>query len=260
MTLLVGTLTVVVVLLSLLVAGLLRSHGEILRRLHELDAGLDTDLDSGLDGRTRARDVPIDLRVRGDLPRPSGGRATVADLAGPGLGDDAVAISVAGTAPRTLLAFLSSGCTTCAAFWEALATPDTLALPHDVRLVIVTKDPAEESRSALGALAPDGVPLVMSSAAWADYAVPGSPYFVLVDGPARAVRGEGTGVTWDQVRRLLAEATADALIGSGAARAAAVADEATREARIDRELLTAGIAPGHPSLYHPAGSVAEDTP
>ena len=35
--------TVALVLLTLLVAGLLRSHAEILRRLHALGAGLDPD-------------------------------------------------------------------------------------------------------------------------------------------------------------------------------------------------------------------------
>ena len=37
----------VLVLLTLLVAGLLRSHAEILRRLHALGAGLDPDAPSG---------------------------------------------------------------------------------------------------------------------------------------------------------------------------------------------------------------------
>jgi cell wall assembly regulator SMI1 len=244
-TVLVVTLTLVVAVLALLVAGLLRSHADILRRLHELDAG------PAVAAEERAR--PVELRARADLPQPSGERPdfpAAADLAGRGLADDAVSITVRGPRHRTLLAFLSASCTTCGAFWRAFADP-ALALPPDVRLVVVTHDPEYESATALRALAPAQVPLVMSSRAWADYAVPGSPYFVLVDGAAGKVRGEGTGASWEQVRRLLSEATGDADL---AARAAGrtldlTTDDASREARIDRELLDAGIHPGHPSLY-----------
>ena len=74
----------------------------------------------------------------------------------------------------------------------------------------------------------------MSSGAWQEYDVPGSPYFVLVDGERGAVEGAGTGLTWDQVRNLIEQASDD---------------EATTEQRIDRELLANGIAPGDDSLY-----------
>ena len=56
MTALVVVETVVLVLLVVVVTGLLRSHGEILRRLHALGAGLDPD----------AVDAPAVLRPRGD--------------------------------------------------------------------------------------------------------------------------------------------------------------------------------------------------
>ena len=48
----------------------------------------------------------------------------------------------------TVLAFLSSGCVTCEAFWQEFASPGLL-LPANVRLIVVTKDLAEESPSAL---------------------------------------------------------------------------------------------------------------
>ena len=67
--------------------------------------------------------------------------------------------------------------------------------------------------------------------------VPGSPYFVLVDGAAGRVEGEGTGTSWPQVRNLIVSASDDTRDGAG------------REARIDRELLAHGIAPGDPVLY-----------
>ena len=46
----------------------------------------------------------------------------------------------------------------------------------------VTKDPAHESPSRLRSLAPQGTPVVMSSAAWNDYGVPAAPYFVYLEG------------------------------------------------------------------------------
>ena len=101
-----------------------------------------------------------------------------------------------------------------------------------MRVVVVVKDASEESVTALRELAVPNITVVMSSAAWGDYRVPGSPYFVLVDGAAGRVRGEGTAATWEQVRRLLLQAIGD-----------------DRELAIDRELLAHGIGPGDPSLY-----------
>jgi len=54
----------------------------------------------------------------------------------------------------------------------------------------------EESISQLRRLVPTDVPVVLSSAAWDDYRVPGSPYFVFVDGPSGAVTGEGSAAAW----------------------------------------------------------------
>src|SRR4029077_19637346 len=123
-----------------------------------------------------------------DLRADDGSFAAAADIDGAGLRDDATHIAVVGARHRTMLAFLSSGCLTCQEFWSAFADAARLDLPTDIRLVVVTKDAAEESVSALRRLEPAGVPVVMSSAAWADYNVPGSPYFVLVDGRLGRVR------------------------------------------------------------------------
>ncbi|HEX3453547.1 MAG TPA: hypothetical protein VHS03_02895, partial [Gaiellaceae bacterium] len=193
-----------------------------------------------------AVDGPAVLRPRGSRMPSSPNRVLTAahDLGGVGLRDDAVHVPVVGVQHRTLLAFLSSGCLTCRTFWDALHDPR--AVDDDVRVVIVTKDPAEESVSELRRLAPDDVPVVMSGRAWADYGVPGSPYFVLVDGPGERVLGEGTGMSWDQVRTLMQQALTDANGGDA------------REARIDRELLANGIRPGDPSLYRTADRIARD--
>jgi hypothetical protein len=248
MTAVVAVETVVLVLLTVVVIGLLRSHGEILRQLHVLGAGLDPD---ALDANVGA---PVSLRPRGDLPRAGEGLGPAEDLSGAGLHDDAVSIPVVGVQHRTLLAFLSSGCLTCRGFWDAFDRPATLGLPADVRLVVVTKDAAEESVRVLRDLAPSDLAVVMSNAAWEHYAVPGSPYFALVDGAAGRVVGEGTGASWDQVKSLLAHATGDEAeyrgpIGGGAA---------ATEARIDLELLANGIQPGDPRLYRTADELTPD--
>jgi hypothetical protein len=224
--------SVVLVLLTLLVAGLLRSHAEILRRLHALDPDAEV-AEKGA--------VPVELRLNG-----SESFAPAADLDGAGLRDDAVHVSVVGARHKTLLAFLSSGCLTCHSFWDAFAHTRELDLPADTRLVVVTKDAQEESISTLRRLAPADVPVVMSSAGWVDYRVPGSPYFVLVDGARGQVRGEGTGANWDQVKNLLRQAVDDSADGG-------------RELRIDRELLGHGIRPGDPSLYRTAEQIAEES-
>ena len=239
MTVVVTLLTLVVVLCSILIVGLLRSHAEILRRLHSLEA----------DGA--APRPSVDVRAREDLPAPPTGAAqpTIADLAGIGLDDDAVALAVVGVTHHTLLAVLSSGCATCGAFWSAFGASD-LGLPDGLRPVIVTQGGAHERVATLRTIAPSGVPLVMSDDAWRHYEVPGSPYFVLVDGEQGRIVGSGTGVSWEQVRRMLTEAMSER-----PSRPLAGIDvdhvDVDREARIDRELAEAGIRPGDPSLYHP---------
>jgi hypothetical protein len=94
MNVVVLILAVVVALLTLLVAGLLRSHAVILRRLHELGAGLEDD--------ARAP-APLTLRPRGDLPS-STTLGVGHDVSGTGLREDALSLPVNGVTHRTLLA------------------------------------------------------------------------------------------------------------------------------------------------------------
>lgn len=208
---------VVIALLGVLVAGLLRSHAEILRRLHALGVGLDDELPTTT-GTTM-------------LPNPALS-ADAVDVSGVTLDDEAAVVGVVGTSQDTLLAFLSSGCATCERLFREEPT-----LPAHTRLVLVAKGPDEESVSALRSLVRPGQSVVMSSQAWLDYRVPHSPYFVLVDGPRGRVRGEGAASSWRQVSGLITQALADASGGP------------QRESRIDAELLAAGIRPGHESLY-----------
>ncbi len=233
---------VAILLLGLLVAGLLRSHAEILRALHELGASLDPDAD-------RARTAgPASVQI--GARRPVDADATAYDIAGTTLNDDVAALAIVGSSHHTLLAFLSSGCGTCARFWEAFGDRG-LVVPGNARLVIVTKDADEESEARLRELAPDAVTLVMSSAAWEHYRVPAAPYFVYVDGTAGRVVGEGSAASWRQVADLMQQAIDDAGVRPARADRLPVVGGAAdgREARAERDLLAAGITPGHPSLY-----------
>jgi len=225
----------VILLLGVLVAGLLRSHAEILRKLHDLGVHMDGENDH----------VDHGFNVSEAISAPNPVTSEAYDIAGATPGGDAVAITVIGARQPTLLAFLSTGCTTCAEFWTAMAEPTTRQQMASARLVVVTKGEADESPTAVGEAAPPGLPLVMSSEAWANYGVPGSPYFVLVDGPSGRVRGEGSAGTWEQLVKLMGEALGDT---SGSPTRKARAD-AERERHADDELMASGIHPGHPSLY-----------
>jgi hypothetical protein len=247
MTVLVVIEAVVLALLVLLVAGLLRSHAEILRTLHDMGAGRDPTAAPA----TSPVAAPTLARTPARDPFPP-----AADVVGTAPGGDAVAVGIAGSPQPTLLAFLSSGCITCHHFWSTFATPG-LALPGGARLVVVTMGPEAESEAAVADLAPAGVPVVMSSQAWSEYAVPGSPFFVFVDGGEGEIVGQGTAPDWDQVVRLMTEAADDGALAAGqdattrrdrrAERRRQ--DDRAREARTDEILMAAGIHPGHPSLY-----------
>lgn len=259
MTALVAGLAFVVALLAVLVIGLLRSHADILRALHDLGVGLDPSDAPG--ANTGPGPVPVPspvVKTTAGVPEPRQGDApgAVPTITGttPDGGTAVVAIS-----PRphaTLIAFLTTGCTTCAGFWQAFAGRVTLP-GADTRLVIVTKGHEHESPAAVARLAPKGVMTLQSSDAWADFVVPGSPYFVLVDGPTGRIVGEGAAASWEQVSGLLDRAVADGalpLTGTdGAPRESVVRSAARREAEVDDALLRAGIGPGHPSLYPGAG-------
>lgn len=263
MTAAVVALGIVVAVLTLLVIGLLRSHADILRRLHELDGGIEegtgtTTATTGGGPRTVRRDE-FQTFPEVQAPPEREGFTESRDLVGVGVGDDAVTIRVTDVTHRTLVAFLSGTCLTCQRFWDAFQKPAKLGLPRDVRPVIVTKGADQESVSTVAGLAPPKVPVVMSNDAWVSYDVPGSPYFVLVDGRTGKVQGEGTGIDWPQVKGLLTQVTDDAAYADEleSRRVAKPSADDQRERRVDQELLAAGIAPGDASLY---GTPVEPAP
>jgi hypothetical protein len=226
MVALVSAETVLLVLLVVLVAGLLRSHAEILRRL-----GPAVESETGPSGAGLTPAAP-NSRRDGNVP--------AAAIAGPTPSGDSISLDFqGGAAGPTLLAFLTTGCTTCAGFWETLGEP---RLPPGVQTVIVTRGAERERPARLRSLAPPGVAVLMSSQAWETYAVPGAPYFVLVD---RVVRGEGVATTWQALASLVSDAIEDQ-------RESLRSTGTTRGERIDETLAAAGIGVDHPSLY-PAG-------
>ena len=247
MTTLVVLEALAIALLGVLVVGLLRSHAEILRSLHELGVEPRHEHRSPDDGAVQSSVAVGGLRspVTSRSSQPATG-VKASDLVGTTPMKETVQLGVAGANHDTLLAFLSSGCHTCSGLWLALGDGSPIDLPDRTRLVVVTKDPEQESLSRIRELAPTHVPVVMSTGAWQDYGVPVTPYFVHVHGASGEVVGQGSGATWTQVLSLLRQATDDDHAGGRRARVPSSAEE---HEDVDSKLLAAGIRPGDSSLY-----------
>jgi hypothetical protein len=251
--------TVVLAVAVVYIVALLRSHADILRRLAALENG--------------AGSHPGPRAAVAD----GGGVTGAAEISGITVDGDAVMLSFGAGSPVTLLAFLTSGCAACAPLWADLGDAGRLASVAD-RLVVVTHGPARESPARVRELAAPGVEVVMASAAWADYAVPASPHFVLTDG-AGGIRGQGSALSWSQLMGMVGDARADAQDG-GAGTPASAGPEAIieppadadldvavhpsarttaeRAARSEQTLARSGIGPGHPSLYPSAVDSASE--
>jgi hypothetical protein len=248
---------VALVLLGVLVLGLLRSHALILKALHELGAGLELEREAGTGVTTattggKPGPVPVELES-GVVQATRKDSARAHDIVGTDLDRSERHVTVTTPGSRTLLAFLTSGCSVCQTFWDEFRGP--VDVPGDGALAIIAKGSAEESPSVLRTLAGER-DVVQSSAAWVDYDIPGSPYFVYVEGGV--VTGEGSATTWAQVRDLMAQGVADndearraagrsgpgLLVGEDLGRG-----ERDSLPRMDAELRAAGVTPGDPSLY-----------
>ena len=234
MVLAIVLLSCAVGLLTLLVFGLLRTHAEIIRALGRAGITLDHE--------------PASHRARpgsGEETHPPSGEQAH-DIVGLSPSGSPTKVSVTGVRGLTLLAFLSSGCSTCETFWKSFAEPD-LELPDpSTRLVIVGQDPPLESEAAFAELVPPGVRAVLSGTAWQDYDVPGSPFFALVDGADDRVVGAGTAAGWGQMLDTLQIALSDYGHGSDLGRDHLAGRD--RESRADEALLAAGIGPDHSSV------------
>ena len=212
---------VVIVLLLVLVAGLLKSHAEILRRLASL-------ADRKAEPTSAQR-----LRTTGL------GKAPADEISGVDPVGSAVVVSLTHGRGDTLLSFLSTGCASCRVFWEELSGSPQLPTPQ-TRPVIVTKGPRAESPAKVADLAPDGVKVVMSDETWDAFRVPLTPYFMLVDGEG-AVIGEGSATNMKHLLGLFRQSAADSNPVRLGTR--------ERERLTDDQLSHSGIEPGDPSLY-----------
>lgn len=231
MTVLLIIETLILAVLTVLVAGLLRGYASVLARLHRLEGG-----------NAGAQEFPL------RPVQPAAAEFGPAhDVEGQTLTGEIVHARVIGVQHDTVLLFLSSGCASCAEFWDDLRDP--VPLPPATRLLVVPQSPNDESIAALRAVAPDGVDVVLSSQAWRDYEVPGAPHVVLVNGASGRIRGEGTGQSLRQVVELLARATGDARFLDPGPAPAKSARDLRDETEVDRALLAAGILPGDPRLY-----------
>jgi hypothetical protein len=90
----------------------------------------------------------------------------------------------------------------------------------------------------------------MSTDAWLDYQVPGSPFFVLVDGATGRKVGQGVASHVGQLAELVRRAEHDRSSGGGGrGRREGSPGGPAREAAADEVLAAAGILPGDASLY-----------
>ena len=229
-------IAVLLVIALVYIVALLRSHADILRRLTALE-----------EARVGGAPAPA------PGPAPPGGEQvlTAGPISGTTLRGDSVTLSLGPGSPVTLLAFLTSGCASCAPLWDGLRDAPNLSSLAD-RVAVITHDFTRESSTRLERLAPGAPEVIMSSAAWADYAVPGSPHFVLTDGGGGIV-GRGSALSWGQLETMVHDARADARRAGYPA-----PTTAERAERSEQALASAGIGPGHPSLYQSAGGAPAD--
>jgi len=134
-----------------------------------------------------------------------------------GDGDGANLVSLDGTTPDgsplsidlegeqpQLVAFLSTSCAICTVLWERLQSGELAEQSALLRSVVVTKSAGMEDTDRVRELTAVGdVPTVMSTQAWEDYEIPGSPYFLLVGGDPRDVIGEGPATGWADVSAMV---------------------------------------------------------
>ena len=215
----------VIVLLVVLVAGLLRSHAEILRQLHALGGG-------------EHQDTPVPI----PRPRRNGlGASPLTNLAGPTPDGGRAAVALSGSRGYTLLAFLSTTCTSCQPFWQGLTRDLNFS---GARPIIVTKEAPEESTSEVARFSAGRVTTLMSSGAWEAFKVPATPYFALVDNTNATVVGEGSALNWGRVGEMVSRAISDHTRPLHRSTTARMAD-------VDEELRNAGLEAGDPRLYQP---------
>lgn len=216
---------VVIALLLVLVAGLLKSHAEILRRLDRLDPSGDAE---GSSQASRLKTTGM-------------GKAPVTEVVGTDPAGSAVTVSLSHGRGDTILAFLSTGCSSCMGIWKELRD-GVFTANIDARPVVVTKGTQAESPAKVAELADGSATVIMSDDAWDAFRVPLTPYFMLVDGQG-GILGEGSANDSKHLASLFSQAASDqpqdpTRLGNR-----------ERQTFTDRRLSQSGVEPGDPSLY-----------
>lgn len=112
-------------------------------------------------------------------------------------------VDLAAPGGRTLLVFLTSSCVTCRDFWAEFRGDLARGLPGRTGVLIVTEDPADERDAVVQELAPDTVPVLMSSTTWRRFGVAAAPFFVLVEGGTGRILAADTAADGAAVLRLV---------------------------------------------------------
>ena len=235
-------LSLAIIFLGVLVVGLLRSHAEVLKRLDRLGVRLD-------DPELHQHETTLAVRA---LTSDSVDSGEYKDVVGTTPEGDTVSVSPGLGEDPTLLAFLSTSCSSCTNFWEGFDAPVSVIGRTRFRVAVVTLGPDEESPTRAAGLRRGSVDVLMSSQAWDDYSVPGAPYFVLVAPAGGGVIGEGTASTFAALEEFLTDAGNDQDWDRSRSRDRTDAD---RERMVDRDLRSAGLEPNDPRLYHSPGDI-----
>jgi hypothetical protein len=224
MTALVVALAVAVLLLAVLVAGLLRSHAEILKALHELGAGLELDRSEG----------PVDVTIEG-VRTPRRGSSETAD-----------AIAARRSTARPSRCRSPPAPTPCWPSCPPAAPPaGVLGGLRRAGRGGARRRPAgrrhqgldEESASALAKRAA-ARPARVEQQRWEGFGVPGRRTSSTSTAPG-ASSARGSAATWPAVATLMGQAHADDAHRTG---------RLTARGADDAALAAAGIRPGDPSL------------
>jgi hypothetical protein len=218
-------LGLIVFLLGLLVAGLLRSHAEILRKLDSL--GADVDAGDHAHGQEHRLTLAPTQNAVGEAP----------DIAGVNPDGEPVVVSATVGSDPLLIAFLSTSCSSCIVFWENLDRPTQIFGDRRHRILITTLGESEESPTRAQSLARGEADVVMSTQAWQDYEVPGAAS------------------TFESLEQFLVDSTNDRLWDR--ARRLGRRVDADDAQMMDEELRRAGIEPGDKSLYPEPGDIED---
>lgn len=189
-------LVVAVALLAVVVAAQGRALGAAAARLELLERRL---------GRRERRDEDRPAGV--PTPSAAAPEGDAVDVRGTDPEGEPTVVPLEATGQPTLLAFLSTSCGICVGLWERLLAGELQPEVPGVVPVVVTKDAELEDVDRIRELASAELPVVLSSEAWDDYEVPGSPYVMVVSAAPGSVATEGSVASWDDLVRMARSVT-----------------------------------------------------